>query len=63
MNKRKLFLAKAILEVPTSINITKKNRTIMINKLGLVTSGILNMIFAAFLGLIPLLISNLYLFC
>ena len=55
---------KAILEVPTSrVNITKNNEPTMINKLGLVTSGILNIIFAAFTGLIPLLISNLYLFC
>tara|TARA_B000000565_G_scaffold200049_1_gene153738 strand:- start:78 stop:326 length:249 start_codon:yes stop_codon:yes gene_type:complete len=55
---------RAILEVPTSrVNITKNIEPIMINKLGLVTSGILNIIFAAFTGLIPLLISNLYLFC
>ena len=55
---------RAILEVPTSrVNITKNMEPIIINKLGLVTSGILNIIFAAFTGLIPLLISNLYLFC
>ena len=55
---------RAILEVPTiRINITKNIEPIIINKFGLVTSGILNIIFAAFTGLIPLLISNLYLFC